>query len=52
MLLLNLALIIIFYKELKLATFDASLAATLGFAPALIHYGLMALVSMTTGRSI
>lgn len=48
MLLLNLAFILIFYKELKLATFDASLAATLGLAPALIHYGLMTLVSMTT----
>lgn len=48
MLLLNLTFILLFYKELKLATFDASLAATLGFAPALIHYGLMTLVSMTT----
>jgi manganese/zinc/iron transport system permease protein len=37
----------LFYKELKLATFDAGLAAALGFAPALIHYGLMALVSVT-----
>jgi manganese/zinc/iron transport system permease protein len=48
MVVLNLAFILLFYKELKLATFDASLAATLGFAPALIHYGLMTLVSMTT----
>ena len=48
MLLLNLTFIMIFYKELKLATFDASLAATLGFTPVLIHYGLMTLVSMTT----
>ncbi len=48
MLVLNLTFILLFYKELKLATFDASLAATLGFAPALIHYGLMTLVSMTT----
>ena len=47
-LLLNLAFILLFYKELKLATFDASLAATLGFAPTLIHYGLMTLVSVTT----
>ncbi len=45
---LNLTFILLFYKELKLATFDASLAATLGFAPALIHYGLMTLVSVTT----
>ena len=48
MLVLNIAFILLFYKELKLATFDASLAATLGFAPTLIHYGLMTLVSMTT----
>ncbi|MCY3741246.1 MAG: metal ABC transporter permease, partial [Candidatus Poribacteria bacterium] len=47
-LVLNLVFILLFYKELKLATFDASLAATLGFAPALIHYGLMTLVSITT----
>ncbi len=45
---LNVLFIFLFYKELKLATFDASLAATLGFAPTLIHYGLMMLVSMTT----
>lgn len=48
MLTLNFVFILLLYKELKLATFDASLAATLGFAPALIHYGLMTLVSMTT----
>ena len=48
LLILNLTFILIFYKELKLATFDASLAATLGLSPVLIHYGLMTLVSMTT----
>lgn len=46
-LLLNLLFILLFYKELKLATFDAGLAATLGFAPGLIHYALMTLVSVT-----
>lgn len=46
-LLLNIAFIALFYKELKLATFDAGLAAVLGFAPSLIHYGLMTLVSVT-----
>ncbi len=46
-LLLNLLFITLFYKELKLATFDAGLAAALGFSPALIHYGLMAIVSIT-----
>jgi manganese/zinc/iron transport system permease protein len=46
-LLLNGGLIALFYKELKLSTFDAGLAATLGFAPGLIHYGLMTMVSVT-----
>jgi manganese/zinc/iron transport system permease protein len=46
-LLTNLIFIVLFYKELKLATFDAGLAAALGFFPGLIHYGLMTLVSVT-----
>jgi manganese/zinc/iron transport system permease protein len=46
-LLLNGLFIALFYKELKLATFDAGLAAALGFSPGLIHYGLMTLVSVT-----
>ena len=45
--LLNLLAVTVFFKELKLATFDAGLAASLGLAPAAIHYGLMALVSVT-----
>ncbi|RPI81901.1 MAG: metal ABC transporter permease, partial [Chloroflexi bacterium] len=46
-LLVNLVFILVFYKELKLSTFDAGLAAALGFAPLAIHYGLMGLVSIT-----
>lgn len=46
-LILNLIFVILFYKELKLATFDPALAAALGFAPTLIHYALMTLVSLT-----
>jgi manganese/zinc/iron transport system permease protein len=46
-LLLNLIFIVVFYKELKLATFDPALAAALGFLPAVIHYVLMTLVSLT-----
>lgn len=46
-LILNVIFILLFYKELKLATFDPALAAALGFAPALVHYGLMTLVSLT-----
>ena len=46
-LLLNLGFVAAFYKELKLATFDAALAAALGFSPALLHYAFMTLVSIT-----
>ena len=34
----NLFFLLIFYKELKLATFDPAFAAVLGFSPAFIHY--------------
>jgi manganese/zinc/iron transport system permease protein len=46
-LLLNAAFLTAFYKELKLSTFDAQLAATLGFMPGVLHYALMSLVSVT-----
>ncbi len=47
-LLLTLTLLITFFKELKISTFDAQLAATLGFSPVIIHYGLMTVASVTT----
>ncbi len=47
LLLINLAVVVIFFKELKIATFDPMLAAVLGFMPGLVHYGLMTLVSLT-----
>ena len=46
-LVLNGLLTAVFHKELKLAAFDAGLAAALGFAPAAVHYGLMSAVSLT-----
>lgn len=46
-LVINLLFIIIFFKELKIVTFDPALAAVLGFSPALIHYSLMTIVSIT-----
>lgn len=46
-LVLNTVFIIAFYKELKLSTFDAGLAAALGFLPGVMHYVLMTLVSIT-----
>lgn len=44
---LNAGLVGLAYKELKLSTFDPALAATLGFLPGVLHYGLMAAVSLT-----
>lgn len=46
-LMLNVGFIVVFYKELKLSTFDPALAATLGFRPGALHYALMTLVSVT-----
>ena len=46
-LVVNLLCIAVFYKELKISTFDVGLATALGFSPAFIHYGLMSLVSIT-----
>jgi len=46
-LLLNIVVISLAWKELKLATVDPGLAALLGFSPAAIHYSLMTLVSIT-----
>ncbi|QKV17455.1 metal ABC transporter permease [Oricola thermophila] len=47
MTLANLAFVILFFKELKLATFDRSLARALGFAPGILSYALLALLSGT-----
>lgn len=46
-LVINTIFISLFYKELKISTFDAALAGSLGFTPALLHYILMGLVSIT-----
>jgi manganese/zinc/iron transport system permease protein len=46
-LVLNVVAIAVFWKELKLSTFDPALAIALGFAPAAVQYGLMSLVSLT-----
>jgi manganese/zinc/iron transport system permease protein len=44
---INLSFVTFFFKELKLATFDAGLARALGFAPVAIFYALLALTSAT-----
>jgi len=45
-LLLDLLFVLVFFKELKLSTFDAGLSAALGFSPVLLHYLLMSAVSV------
>ncbi len=47
-LLISLLLLVIFFKELKVSTFDSGLAAAMGFAPSIMHYGLMSVASITT----
>jgi manganese/zinc/iron transport system permease protein len=47
-LVVNLLVLFLLFKELKLATFDSGLAASLGFSPVLIKYILMIDVSVTT----
>lgn len=46
-LLINLLFIRIFYKELVLTTFDATLATLAGFSPAVFYYALMLITSIT-----
>ena len=46
--LLALGLVLLLYKELKIATFDPGLAAAVGLSPMLVHYLLMGAVSVTT----
>ncbi|MFZ5824177.1 MAG: metal ABC transporter permease [Bacillota bacterium] len=46
--LIDLAVITLFFKELKLCAFDPSTAAALGINVTLFHYLLMTLVSITT----
>ncbi|TXG37542.1 metal ABC transporter permease [Seonamhaeicola maritimus] len=47
-LIVTIGLLFAFFKELKVSTFDAGLAASLGFSPAIMHYGLMSIASVTT----
>ena len=49
--LLNLAFVIVAYKELKLTSFDPSLADTMGLRSSWVHYTLMTLVAITAVAS-
>ncbi|MHC4995484.1 MAG: metal ABC transporter permease [Planctomycetota bacterium] len=48
MVLIGAGFVLLFYKELKLASFDPALATTLGVNATLMHYLLMTLVAATT----
>lgn len=48
MLLLNLTFVIVFFKELKITSFDPALATTMGINANVMHYALMTLVAATT----
>lgn len=48
MLLINLVFILVFYKELKLSTFDENLAKTIGIPTGFLFYSLMTLTSFTS----
>ncbi len=50
-LLLVVAAVTLFWKELKISSFDPTLAATLGLTPGWMHYLLMLLVSLATVTS-
>ncbi|GAB7055269.1 MULTISPECIES: metal ABC transporter permease [unclassified Paenibacillus] len=50
-LVLNVAVIGLFYKQFKVCSFDPGLAAAVGIPVALFHYLLMGLVSVTTVAS-
>ena len=50
-LLVNASVIVLFYKELKISSFDPELATTLGINATFMHYLLMTLVAVTTVAS-
>ncbi|AST92967.1 MULTISPECIES: metal ABC transporter permease [Sutcliffiella] len=48
---INLTLIVIFYKELKITSFDPEMATAIGIPVMFIHYVLMGMLSITTVAS-
>lgn len=47
MLLVNLLLLLVFYKELRISAFDPGLATTLGINASVMHYALMGVTAAT-----
>ncbi|MFZ5571113.1 MAG: metal ABC transporter permease [Thermodesulfobacteriota bacterium] len=48
MLLINILFVVVFFKELRITSFDPALADTMGFNAGAMHYILMGLVAATT----
>lgn len=44
---ITISLLILFFKELKVTTFDAGLSSVLGISPVVMNYGLMSVSSVT-----
>lgn len=47
LLIINVTVISLLFKELKVATFDPMFSSIIGFSPVILHYGIMSLVSIT-----
>ena len=47
LLMMNVALTALFFKELRITAFDPGLASSVGINPRLLHYGLMAATAVT-----
>ncbi|MFJ7919265.1 metal ABC transporter permease [Lysinibacillus fusiformis] len=47
-LVINIVFLLLFFKEMKLATFDPVYAATIGLPVVFLHYGFMTSISFTT----
>ena len=48
---MNLAMIVLLWKELKISSFDPGLSTTMGYSATAMHYLLMALVAVTSVAS-
>ena len=48
---LNLTFVVLFFKELKISSFDPGLSTTMGFSSRIMHYALMVFVSITAVAS-
>jgi manganese/zinc/iron transport system permease protein len=48
---INLIFVTLFFKELRISSFDPALATSMGFSAQWLHYGLMVLVAITSVAS-